>query len=167
MSTIVIFTTTPLKKNAIERLSSGWHQLCSDRGMAQRPKKILLVEDNADVRQLLALFISRLGYKVFEAATGLEAIDRASAVRPDLIIMDFRLPGMNGIEATRQLKVNSSTKDITVLIITGYSGVDARRALDAGAADILHKPIDITTLGDLLRRYLSARTKTRRSRRKK
>jgi CheY-like chemotaxis protein len=134
--------------------------------MPRRRKKILLVEDNADVRQLLALFMKRLGYEAHEAASGLEAIDRAVMARPDLIIMDFCLPGISGLQTTRRLKLIPTTKDIPVLIITGYS-IEKKRALDAGAADILRKPIDMTTFRALLRRHLSARTKSRRSRRKK
>ena len=64
--------------------------------VAKSAKKILLVEDNHDVRALLALFMKRLGYTVLEAATGLEAVDLASTVQPDLIMMDLRLPEMNG-----------------------------------------------------------------------
>jgi CheY-like chemotaxis protein len=124
--------------------------------VAKSTKKILLVEDNSDIRELLALLIKRLGYKLFEAATGLEAIDRASAVQPDLIMMDLRLPEMNGDEATARLKANPSTRDIPVLITTAYvAGINTRRALDAGAAEILYKPIDLTTLHNVLRRYLS------------
>jgi CheY-like chemotaxis protein len=124
--------------------------------VAKSTKKILLVEDNGDIRELLALLIKRLGYKLFEAATGLEAIDRASAVQPDLIMMDLRLPEMNGDEATARLKANPSTRDIPVLITTAYvAGINTRRALDAGAAEILYKPIDLTTLHNVLRRYLS------------
>jgi CheY-like chemotaxis protein len=132
--------------------------------MAKRAKKILLVEDNDEVRELLALFMKRLGYRVFEAATGLEAIDRASALEPDLILMDLRLPGINGDDVTAQLKATASTKDIPVLITTGYlAAKQVRRAFDSGAAEVLYKPIDITMLRDVLRRYLSARTKKRRS----
>jgi CheY-like chemotaxis protein len=134
--------------------------------MARKRKKILLVEDNADVRQLLALYMKRLGYEVYEAATGLDAVDLAATALPDLIIMDFCLPGISGIQATRRLKADPSTKDKPVLIITGYP-IEVRRARAAGAADIFPKPIDMTTFRDLLRRYLSARTKPRRSRRKK
>lgn len=124
--------------------------------VAKSTKKILLVEDNGDIRELLALLIKRLGYKLFEAATGLEAIDRASEVQPDLIMMDLRLPEMNGDEATARLKANPSTRDIPVLITTAYvAGINTRRALDAGAAEILYKPIDLTTLHNVLRRYLS------------
>jgi CheY-like chemotaxis protein len=131
--------------------------------MAKSAKKILLVENHNEIRQFLALFMTRLGYKVFEAATGLEATDLVSTMQPDLIMMDLRLPEMNGVEATARLKAKPSTRDIPVLIITAYgAGVDTRRARDAGAAEILHKPIDLTTLPNVLHRYLSARTTKRR-----
>jgi CheY-like chemotaxis protein len=136
--------------------------------VAKSAKKILLVEDNNEVRELLALFMKHLGYKVFEAATGLEAIDLASAVQPHLIMMDLRLPEMNGAEATAHLKANPSTRDVPLLVVTASgSSTDRRRALDAGAAEILLKPIDVTTLSNVLRRYLSAKTAKRRSPRKK
>jgi CheY-like chemotaxis protein len=125
--------------------------------VAPSAKKILLVEDNNEVRELLALFTKRLGYEVVEAATGLEAIGLASTVQPDLIMMDLRLPEMNGAEAMACLKANPSTRDIPVLVTTAHvAGMDTRRALDAGAAEILHKPIDVTTLSNVLRRYLPA-----------
>jgi CheY-like chemotaxis protein len=136
--------------------------------VAKSDKKILLVEDNNEVRELLALFMKRLGYKVFEAATGLEAIDLASTVQPNLIMMDLRLPEMNGAEATASLRATPSTRDIPLIVVTAYgAGIDTRRALDAGAAEILHKPIDLTTLSNVLHRYLSGKTAKRRSPRKK
>ena len=136
--------------------------------VAKSAKKILLVEDNDEVRELLALFMKRLGYKVFEATTGADAIDLASTVQPVLIMMDLRLPEMNGAEATTHLKANPSTRDVPLLVVTASgSSTDRRRALDAGAAEILLKPIDVTTLSNVLRRYLSARTAKRRSPRKK
>ena len=132
--------------------------------MAKSAKKILLVEDNDEIRDLLALFMKHLGYKVFAAARGLEAIDRASVVHPDLIMMDIRMPGMHGDDATARLKANPSTRDIPVLVVTAYgAGIDTRRALAAGAAEVLHKPLDLTTLPNVLHRYLSSRTKKMRS----
>jgi CheY-like chemotaxis protein len=75
---------------------------------------------------------------------------------------------MNGAEATAHLKANPSTRDVPLLVVTASgSSTDRRRALDAGAAEILLKPIDVTTLSNVLRRYLSARTAKRRSPRKK
>jgi CheY-like chemotaxis protein len=136
--------------------------------VAKSAKKILLVEDNDEIRELLALFMKHLGYKVFAAARGLEAIDRASVLHPDLILMDIRMPGIHGDDATARLKANPSTRDIPVLVVTAYgAGIDTRRALAAGAAEILHKPLDLTALPNVLLRYLSARTTKRRSPRKK
>jgi CheY-like chemotaxis protein len=125
------------------------------RGMANAATKILLVDDNDEVRELLALFIKRLGYKVFEAATGFEAVNQTSTIHPDLIMMDLALPGMNGVETTTCLKANQATRDIPVLISTAYAaGIDTLRALDAGAAEILLKPLNLTALRDVLCRYL-------------
>ena len=112
--------------------------------------------------------MKRLGYKVFEAASGLEAIDLASTVPPDLIMMDLRLPEMDGAEATASLKANPSTRDIPLLVITASgASPDRRRALDAGAAEILLKPLDLTTLPNVLHRYLSAGIRKRHSARRK
>ena len=67
-------------------------------------KKVLIVEDNDDGRELLVLVIKSAGYDVVEATTGLEAVDRAHAFRPDLILMDIGLPGINGDEANQAYK---------------------------------------------------------------
>ena len=102
-----------------------------------------------------------LGYEVVEATTGLEVIDRASSLHPDLIMMDLRLPGMNGDEATARLKRNVSTRNIPVVINTAWTtscnvGDRADRALEAGAEEILYKPFHLTMLRDVLRTYLLA-----------
>ncbi|MDP2601242.1 MAG: response regulator [Deltaproteobacteria bacterium] len=102
-----------------------------------------------------------MGRQVFEAATGPEAIDKASSVHPDLIVMDVRLPGMNGDEVTARLKANSSTRNIPVVIHAGWTtacNVEDRinRALNAGAAEILYKPFQLPMLRDVLRTYLLA-----------
>ena len=118
-------------------------------------RKILVVEDNDDCRYLLAVIIKRFGYDVVEAATGLAALDQASATHPDLILMDLGLPGVPGDEATALLKANPSTSHIPVLIHTAFhNGEQTNRALAAGAARILHKPVDATKLRALLQEYL-------------
>ena len=75
-------------------------------------KKILLVEDHLDMRRLMALFLERAGYDVVEAETGLDAIERATTMQPDLITMDLGLPDVKGDEAVARLKLNPSTKHI-------------------------------------------------------
>jgi two-component system cell cycle response regulator DivK len=129
--------------------------------MRNTAKKVLIVDDNDACRESLGVFIKGLGYEVFEATTGLEAIDRACSIHPDLIMMDLRLPGMNGDEATARLKRNASTRHIPVVINTSWTttcnvGDRADRALDAGAEEILYKPFHSPMLRDVLRTYLLA-----------
>ena len=118
-------------------------------------KKILIVEDNADCRELNALYMRRLGYEVFEATTGLEALDQAHAVHPDLILMDLALPKMPGYEATAHLKADPSTCDIPVIVNTAFQkGAFVDCAIAAGAEEILHKPFSLKALEEAVRRYL-------------
>ena len=126
----------------------------------QTNKKILIVDSNDAFRASLGQFIKGLGHEVVEGATGPEAIDKAATVRPDLIMMDVRLPGMNGDEVTARLKSNRLTRNIPVVINTGWTtacNVEERvdRALNAGAAEILYKPLQFPMLRDVLRTYLS------------
>ena len=123
--------------------------------MKNEPKKVLIVEDNADWRELLSMTVTRLGYKAVLATTGMEGVARASEERPDLILMDIGLPGISGDEATVRIKANPATRDIPVVIQTAY-GFDsnAARALEAGAEEIMHKPISITDLQKLMSKYL-------------
>jgi two-component system cell cycle response regulator DivK len=105
--------------------------------------------------------IQRLGHEVFEASTGPDSIDKASSVRPDLIMMEVRLPEMNGDEVTVRLKRNTATRNIPVVINTGWTTAcnveeRAERALNAGAAEILYKPFQFPMLRDVLRAYLLA-----------
>lgn len=124
--------------------------------MTDERKKVLVVEDNADWRDLLAMIIRRSGHEAVVAGTGREGVKQASLTRPDLILMDLGLPEISGGEATEQIKTNPATKNIPVVIQTAFgSGPDAKRAMDAGAAEILHKPINITDIQKVLSKYLS------------
>jgi CheY-like chemotaxis protein len=129
--------------------------------MGNTTKKILIVDENEACRESLGVSIKGLGYEVLEAATGPEAIDKASSLHPDLIMMDLRLPGMNGDEATARLKRNLSTRNIPVVISTGWTtacnvGDRVNRALEAGAEEILYKPFHLPMLRNILRAYLLA-----------
>ena len=89
--------------------------------MGKTAKKILLVDGNDASRKTLRAFMQGLGHEVFEAATGPDAIDKASTIHPDLIMMDVRLPGMHGDEVTARLKKQISTRSIPVVINSGWT----------------------------------------------
>jgi CheY-like chemotaxis protein len=126
-------------------------------------KKILIVEDNSDIRQLMVFFLKQMGFDVVEAATGLAASDRASATLPDLIIMDLGLPDITGDEATARLKADPSTKHIPVVVITAYykEAPLVESAVAAGACEVLYKPIALRSLDDALRRLLTVKPNER------
>jgi CheY-like chemotaxis protein len=124
-------------------------------------KKILIADSNDSFRESLRTFIQDLGHEVFEADTGPVALDRVSSIHPDLVIMDVQLPEMSGDEVTARIKRSISTRNIPVIINSGWTtacNVEERihRALNAGAEEILYKPFQFPMLRDILRTYLFA-----------
>ncbi len=111
-------------------------------------RKVLVVEDNDDSRRLVGKVLKIHGYQVLEATNGEEAVMKARAEMPALILMDVRLPGgIDGLEATRQIKSSPETKDITILALTAsVRPEDMRSALDAGCSGFARKPIDVDEL---------------------
>jgi CheY-like chemotaxis protein len=109
--------------------------------------KILLVEDNAMNRDMLSRRLLRSGYVVAMAVDGREGIAMAHAERPDLILMDLSLPGIDGWEATRLLKSDDATRRIPVIALTAHAmSSDRQRAIEAGCDDYDTKPIDYQRL---------------------
>ncbi len=109
-------------------------------------KKILLVEDNPVNRRLAEFLLRSQGYQVCAATNAQEAFDTIKAERPDLILMDVQLPGMDGLEATRKLKAEPTTRDIPVVAVTSYAMKgDREKALAAGCSGYITKPIDKDT----------------------
>jgi CheY-like chemotaxis protein len=109
-------------------------------------EKILLVEDNEVNRRLAEFLLRSKGYQVREAANAQEAFDMLKSERPDLIVMDIQLPGMDGLEATKKIKQQPATADIPVLAVTSYAMKgDREKALAAGCVGYITKPIDKLT----------------------
>ena len=109
-------------------------------------KTILLVEDNEVNRRLAGFLLRSQGYQVREATTAAAAFEMVDKERPDLIVMDIQLPGMDGLEITKKLKEQSATADIPVIAVTSYAMKgDREKALAAGCAGYVTKPIDKTT----------------------
>ena len=118
--------------------------------------KILVVDDNSAIRELLVLRLKESSYETVEAATGLQAVEQARTTRPDLIIMDLGMPAGTGDEAIASLKADPATRDIPVIVLTAFlHGNVVNRAIAAGAAEILHKPVNLRWLELVLERHLS------------
>ena len=117
--------------------------------------KILLVEDNEMNRDMLSRRLERRGYEVIPAVDGEEGVARAKTAAPDLIVMDLSLPGIDGWEATRQLKAADETKAIPVLALTAHAMAgDREKALEAGCDDFDTKPVDLPRLVDKIEALL-------------
>jgi two-component system, cell cycle response regulator DivK len=109
-------------------------------------EKILLVEDNEVNRRLAEFLLRSQGYQVCEAANAQEAFDILKTERPDLIVMDIQLPGMDGLEATKKIKAQPETADIPVVAVTSYAMKgDRENALAAGCVGYITKPINKVT----------------------
>ena len=102
---------------------------------------ILVVDDYPDAREMYAEYLQFSGFRVAEARNGNEAVAQAFSLRPDLILMDLSLPGMDGWEATRVLKADERTKHIPVVALTGHALAGASEgARKAGCDSFVTKP---------------------------
>jgi CheY-like chemotaxis protein len=109
---------------------------------------VLVVEDHDDTREMLCMFLARLGFRVVEACNGLEAVEAASRERPELILMDGRLPLLDGLEATRRIRENALLDRVKILALDGSGSPRYHaEALAAGCDGIIEKPFDIERLG--------------------
>jgi two-component system cell cycle response regulator DivK len=118
---------------------------------------ILVVDDYQDAREMYAEYLQFSGFRVAEAKTGNEAIDKAFELRPALILMDLSLPGMDGWEATRQLKSDERTRHIPVVALTGHALAGASEgAKKAGCDSFVTKPCLPDDLVIEVRRMLNA-----------
>jgi CheY-like chemotaxis protein len=125
------------------------------RGLPQKPHTILIVEDNEDGRFMMRTFLQLKGYRVREARDGMEAIAAAAGERPDLILMDLQLPRMDGIAVTRELRMRPLSREIPIVIVSGWDPKRYRaEALTAGCDEYLLKPVDFSLLDAILTRYL-------------
>jgi CheY-like chemotaxis protein len=109
--------------------------------MNDTPPLILVVDDYQDAREMYAEYLQFSGFRVAEAKNGNEAVEQAFALKPDLILMDLSLPGMDGWEATRRLKADDATKHIPIVALTGHALAGASEgARKAGCDSFVTKP---------------------------
>lgn len=118
--------------------------------------KILVVEDNADGRELIVTVLRHQGYEIIEAGSGTEALQAASTRHPDLILMDLGLPGMSGDEVTARIKADPSTAHVPIIVNTAFDPTASivTRAVAAGADKVIYKPTNFKDLLELSQRLL-------------
>ena len=119
-------------------------------------EKVLVVDDERQIRDLLGEFLEREGYEVLLSSAGEEAIELAERKIPHAILLDVKMPGIDGIEVCKRLKAEPRTRFIPVIMITGY--VDNKMvAIESGADDFVNKPIDLVELAVRVKSILRIR----------
>ena len=121
------------------------------------PYKVLVIEDNTDCRELFAMLIRHFGFHVIEADDGEIGVQKALRRKPDLIFMDVGLPSTSGIEATACLRASAASKNIPVIMCSGWMAQKNREAaLRIGAQAVINKPVSMDRLETILLHYLPA-----------
>lgn len=120
-------------------------------------EKILIVDDQYGIRILLTEVLQKEGYTTFQAANGFQAIDITKEQAPDLVLLDMKTPGMDGIEILKRLKQHDET--IKVIIMTAYGELDMiQEAKDLGALTHFAKPFDIDEIRKVVREYIPVKS---------
>lgn len=110
---------------------------------------VLIVDDQKGVRRLLEELFRRDGWQVKVAGDGIEAMDAVEEIIPDLVLMDVKMPNMNGLEATHAIMARNPS--IPIIMMTAYGEIEVvRQALEAGVKRCISKPFDIVTLRDMV-----------------
>ena len=125
-------------------------------------KRILVVDDEARVREMLEFRLRLFGYEVLTAANGSEALDVAASEKPDLVLLDVMMPELDGFQVCSRLKQNEATKNIPVVMLTAKAEAkDVTRAFNSGAEDYVVKPYDPVVLQQKVVQNLRAPAGTR------
>ena len=118
-------------------------------------KRVLIVEDNDKNMYLTGFILRKNGYEVIEAWTGEEGTELAIKEKPDLILMDVQLPGIDGLEATKRIRESEADGETPIVALTSYAMTgDRQKALDAGCTGYIEKPINPETFMTDIEKYL-------------
>ncbi|MBI4527480.1 MAG: response regulator [Deltaproteobacteria bacterium] len=119
-------------------------------------KKVLVVEDHADMRELLVWQMELMGFLGIPAAQGQEGLEKAVQEKPSLILLDIMMPGMDGREVTRQLRSNPETRNIPIVAATAlFREADLKSCIEAGCNDYIVKPFTFQELQGKIRTFIS------------
>jgi CheY-like chemotaxis protein len=120
-------------------------------------KKALIIEDHPDIIVILSRQLGMMGFAIISANNGMEGVEKAIEEKPDLIIMDILMPGMDGREATRMIRTNPKTKDIPIIVLTVlFRHLDQESCIEAGCNDYIVKPFRFKVLQEKIRTLISA-----------
>ena len=109
--------------------------------------KILIIDDDVDSLAIAKLRLKKVGYEIESASNGVEGLEKAAQISPDLILLDVQMPGKSGFEVCKELKLNSELRNIPVIFLSATDDVSEKvKGLDLGAVDYVTKPFDIFEL---------------------
>jgi CheY-like chemotaxis protein len=119
-------------------------------------KSIVVADDDPDILRIVSMSLEAVGYEVFKATNGQEAVDLAKAHHPNLVLLDMMMPVLSGYEAVQALKADESTRDIPVVGLSAKAmATDMERATDAGIDGYITKPFRIAQVLTVVEGYLS------------
>jgi len=131
--------------------------LCTqaEKPVMAKQKSILVVEDYEGFRNSLKQLLELEGYEVAEAATGEEAVEQATKIKPDMILMDMTLPGIDGLTAARQIRQIPGLQEAPIIALSAFDAEEfSDDAIGAGCNDYVTKPVDFDQLTRLLAKFL-------------
>ena len=121
-------------------------------------KRILVVEDNETNMYLISFILRENNYEIIEAGSGEQGVELAIKEKPDLVLMDIQLPGIDGLEATKRIRESEADGEIPIVALTSYAMVgDREKALNSGCDGYIEKPINPETFVAEMEKYLTAK----------
>lgn len=118
-------------------------------------KKVLLVEDSKDTRDMMKILLSSYGYEVVEAIDGIEAVDQAVLEKPDLILMDIGMPIADGLFAVEVIRQHEKLQEIPIIAVTAHGDLYNDKAKKAGCIAVVQKPLNFDEFESVVQQYVS------------
>jgi CheY-like chemotaxis protein len=140
-------TFTVTLPRVADQVGSAAESPCDGQASVGRARRVLVVDDNRDGAESLAEMLRLLGHEVHVAHDGLEGVEAAGRVRPELVLMDIGMPVLNGLDATRRIREQPWGRGVAVIALTGWGqDGDRERSREAGCDGHLVKPVDLADL---------------------
>ncbi len=119
-------------------------------------KRVLIAEDQNDIRQMMKLMLEINGYETIEATDGFEAVEKTYKFHPDLVLMDIAMPLLDGLSATKAIRQFDDNADVPIIAVTAYGDYYKEQALDAGCTDVIAKPMPFEHLKATIDSYIGS-----------